>query len=235
MPRPTAEANSPGTPTLTSGKLVDHEKFTGRWKNFELGVRGLAEFSQHIGKLEDNLDNISRLESDLRAKTGEVLHYKAGWQQMLDAFADRDRIWKEKESKLAGDVEDANYKVKMLESQLAALKENSISTKLSEQKIKDIQSENSQKTTEMIKKKAAEVQSLQKAMNANDKKLKRLEGELSTKSTLFVGSEEQLRACRKELEEAKNETGLEELNADLLVYSEIDITVSLMYFPVSLI
>ncbi len=36
-----------------------------------------------------------------------------------------------------------------------------------------------------------------------EKKLKKSEGELSNKSTLAIGSEEQLRTCRKELEQMK--------------------------------
>ncbi len=70
---------------------------------------------------------------------------------------------------------------------------------------------------EAVKEKAAEVQGLQKTTSIADKKLKRLEGELSNKSTLLIGSEEQLKTCRKQLEERKNEIGLEELSADLSV------------------
>ncbi|KAL2045794.1 hypothetical protein ABVK25_012056 [Lepraria finkii] len=79
-----------------------------RWKNFEASVRGLSEFSQHIGILEDTLDKGNCLEADLRAKDTEISSYKAGRQQMLEGFAENRRIWKEKESKLAGDLRTAN-------------------------------------------------------------------------------------------------------------------------------
>ena len=211
MPRPSTEVNgsgSSGSPSV---------KFAGRWKNFEASVRGLSEFSQYIGNLEDTLDKGNCLEADLRAKDTEISSYKAGRQQMLEGFAENRRIWKEKESKLAGDLRTANNKVSSLESQLAALKGDSVSNDFFNRKVREIESETSRRVMEAVKEKAAEVQGLQKTTSIAEKKLKGLEGELYNKSTLLIGSEEQLKTCRKQLEERKNEIGLEGLSADLSV------------------
>jgi chromosome segregation ATPase len=90
----------------------------------------MLPFSKHIGSLEDALDKQEMLELDLRAKIAEISAYEIGRQKMLEGFAENKEKSKDKESKLAEDLDDANDKIKSLEGQVAALKRGSVSNEL---------------------------------------------------------------------------------------------------------
>ena len=201
----------------SSAKSTSYEKFASRWKNFEAGVKGLSDFSQYINTLEVDLDKAKRLESELRIKTIENSALKTGRQQMLEGFAEKYKDWEGKESGLVGDLQVATNDVRSLKNQLAELKGGSISNEFFHRKVQEVQDKALQKVRGVVDEKAAEVQRQKKLIDGLEKKLKKLEVELSNKSTLLLGSEVELKRYRTDLEERKAEIGLEELSADLSV------------------
>ena len=217
MPQSSTEAKSLDTPAPNSAKSVSHEKFASRWKNFETGVKGLSEFSQYINALEVDLNKAKRLESELRIKTTENSALQIGRQQMLEGFAEKHKNWEGKESRLVGELQVATNDIGSLKHQLAELRGGSISNDFFHCKVQEVEDKASRKVREVVEEKAVEVQRQKKLIDGLEKKLKKLEVELSNKSTILLGSEVELRRCRTDLKERKAEIGLEELSADLSV------------------
>ena len=215
MPRSSTEAKSLDTLTPTLTKSTSHEKFAIRWKNFETAYRGLSDLSQYIGVLEGDLDYSRRLESKLQEKTKEISALQVGQQQIIEGFTEKYKKWEEKEKRLVGDLRNANNDVRSLQSQVAESKRVSVSKETLDRKVQEIEDDASRKAVEAVKEKAMEVQKLKRAVDGLEKRVKKLEGELSEKSTILIGSQVQLQKCQADLEERETEIGLENLSVEL--------------------
>lgn len=217
MPRSSTEAKSSDTSAPTLVKSASHEKFATRWKIFETAYRGLSDFSHYIGVLEGDLDFGRRLESKLQEKTKEISALQLGHQYIIEGFTEKYKKWEEKEKRLVGDLRNANNDVRSLQSQVAELKRISVTKETLDRKVQEIEDDASRKAVEAVKEKALEVQKLKRAADGSEKRVKKLEGELSEKSTLLIGSQVQLQKCQADLEERRTEIGLENLSEELSV------------------
>src|SRR5204863_6183121 len=104
-------------------------------------------------------------------------------------------------------------------SSVADLEGTSVSKKLFNQKLQEEKHQTDRRITQAVREKNTELKDLQKRIDNTTKKLNKTESELSQKSTYLIGVEEQLKNCRKQLEEKENEAGFESLDADLSVLS----------------
>ena len=217
MPRPSAEAKSLDNLASSSAKSISHEKFASRWKNFEAGVKGLSDFSQHINALEIDLDKAKRLESEIQMKTTENSNLKIGRQHMLEGFAKSNKDWEGREARLVETLQVATNEIRDLKSQLADLKGSSVSNEVFQRRVQEVQDEALRKARAVGNENAAEAQRQKRRIDDLEKRRKKLDIELSTKSTILLGTEVELQRYRTDLEERKAETEVEELSADLSV------------------
>ena len=147
-----------------------------------------------------------------------ITSYKGGREQMLEGFAENYRSWKAQEIKLTEEVRAALGRVQSLEDTLAVSKKNTIGLEELDRKIQDERNKTDQVVAEAIKERSLEIQKLQRRIDITSKKLEKEQSDLVDKSMMLIGREEQLRTCRKELEERRKEIGWEHLDTDLSVY-----------------
>jgi DNA repair exonuclease SbcCD ATPase subunit len=217
MPRPSPETNGSGNATSVLVDSTNHEKFIGRWKKFEAGTKEMLAFSKYIGSVEELLDRNSALERKLEAKSTEIKAFEEGRGKMLEGFAEKYTSWKDAETELREDLRNAKSKIQKLEASTAASQASSISIELCNRKVQEEREKTDQRVASAAMERAAELQGLQKKLTDTAKKLKAAQTELSEKSTFLLGAQQQLRSCQRELEERRNEIGLEDLDAHLLL------------------
>ncbi len=104
-----------------------------------------------------------------------------------------------------------------LRKELAELNSSSISNGLFRRRLQEEQDKASETLREAVDEKAAEVQRQKKLTDGLDKKVKKLEAELSNKSALLRGRELELGECRTDLEKRKTERGFVSLLVELIL------------------
>ena len=212
-----SDFNGPNGLLITNGKYLQHEKFTGRWKKFETCAKDLLAFSKHIVSIEEVLDRKSALETEIGSKETMITSYKVGREQMLEGFAENYRSWKAQECKLTEDLQSARSKVQTLEETLESSRKNSIAPKGFDFRIQEERNKVDHLVAAAIKERSAEVQKLHKRIDIMAQTSKKEQKELSDKSLSLTVMAEQLRSCRKELEDGKRELGWEYLDTGLSV------------------
>ena len=211
------DLNGPSRLLITNGKYLQHEKFTGRWKKFETCAKDLLAFSKHIVSIEEVLDRKSALETEIGSKETVITSYKVGREQMLEGFAENYRSWKVRECKLTEDLQSALSKVQTLEEALESSRTNSITPERFDRRIQEERNKVDHLVAAASKERSPEIEKLQKRIDIMAQKLEKEQKELSDKSLSLTVVAEQLRSCRKELEDGRRELGWEYLDAGLYV------------------